>query len=156
MDFEIGKWYKYPSYVFCLVEKLDSSYKRFPKYMTYGILLNETNTWTQKDIRFLDDTVKEATKKEVKELLVEEAKKRGLVSGVSVIKPRFGEDRLSGNKWVFGYCNSDYYLSLGGSFVFYSGKWAKIINPEIELEEYEEIEDESNEEIENLLRSFIQ
>lgn len=158
MDFEIGKWYKYPSYVFCLVEKLDDDYMGRPRYITYGIDRDAGNRWLEDDIRFLDDTVKESTNKEVKELLVKEAKKRGLVSGVSVIKPKFGEDRLSGNKWVFDYSDSDCHLSLSGRFVFYNGKWAEIINSEVILEDGEDKEEEgeSNEDIEDLLRSFIQ
>lgn len=153
MEFEIGKWYKYPNYTFCLVEKLDSYYKGYPQYITCGIDTFSGYYWTEDDVRFLNDTVKEATNKEVKELLIEEAKKRGLVSGVSVIRPICGKAKLIGERWAFGSNNSGCHLSLSGRFVFYNGKWAEIIDSEVILEDGEE---ESNEEIEDLLRSFSQ
>jgi len=134
--FEANKWYKdneCPSRIFYVNEnrKIEygfTSYKRWSNMISYDFDC-------ERDV--------EATKEEVEEALIREAKKRGFKEGVKVVKPIFGTAVLGCGVWRYteDFGQKDCMLLLGGSAVFYMGKWAEIVEERKELTK-EQIEKE--------------
>ncbi len=150
-DKEIGKWYwanaeakNEKTYLACYQGKC-----------SYGF--DWTKGWHDK---LLTSNTKspEATDKEVEEALINEAKKRGFVEGITCI-PLYCNGADYGNEWNLGkgcleFSQSENVLRFvrgnnDSLRVFVNGKWAEIIPQQIELS-MQQIADKFNVNVENL------
>lgn len=133
---EVGKWYKFKTGKEVIVFYLKESAKN----NAYGMW---NGHWTEgNEARFsLNDTPDEwepATNKEVEEMLIKEAKKRGLIDCFehtcvdTTSKGTHKRHSLHENK-TYTYDRSHDFLCDGwGSVIFQSGKWSKVINKPLE------------------------
>lgn len=122
--FEVGKWYK----------STDCKALYFAKKVTdlkienFGF--NYKGEWMELKERTLDDDsykIRLATPQEVEQHLIEEAKKRGLVSGVNcgwIDDCGFKNEKPNGD---YFYNQPFDGLKLGYHYIYHAGKWATIL-----------------------------
>lgn len=125
--FEVGKWYKgvKRKNIIAYCERL---YERG----FYGYGFDDNGVWSANDLWLenADDPL-EATKEEVEEALIKEAKRRGFKDGIKFVSSK---SSLKGriNTSSFNYledCNELCCLDYSGQTdsIFHNGKWAEII-----------------------------
>jgi len=128
---EAGKWY-YISYL--SMERLfnfSGDYDINNNPLGYGF--NSSNEFIDFDsFGWAYDTIQLATNEQVRESLIKEAKKRGYKAGVTV------KSAISGNKLYITKCNLIFNEILNNLYmdivcIFYDGKWAEIVETELEL-----------------------
>ena len=126
-NLEVGKWYWLDN---------DKSFLYFytGKSVTYGF--NIAGTWsdTLSECDKISGNEIEATKEEVEEALIKEAKKRGFKEGVKI----YGRDYTVINNFFTRIFNNDLCLFMGSELgknicIFEHGKWASIIEEAKEL-----------------------
>lgn len=151
---EVGKAYKYPTNKFLLFikEKLDEKH-----VIGYGF--NESGEWRSEHKFGILSQVEEATLEEVKERLIEEAKKYIQKSFI-----RFSDGEKICNKLVnpeFEYhpnglqFNSKFKgkpcLTLNGNVIMFDGKWAEIIDDKQEIRDKVEVLEAELKELKSML-----
>lgn len=126
---EVGKWYKSNSG--CLF-----NYQLEDR--VYGFFID--GRWLSKNWVWLDGNVCLATPQEVKTALINEAKKRGLISGVKINQVKYnGIKRLKDSGADYTYFPSEDYMTYYGWCIYSKGQWAEIIDETIETIETIEI-----------------
>ena|SRR5690606_29726815 len=127
-ELKVGKWYKFDTPLFEYLLKYDGS------DTACGFA---DGTWSSswsfsKDVNQELAKGKEATPQEVEEALVKEAKRRGIVEGVSVIDLDDGKDVLlqKGGGYILSSMSNK--LFAHGATVFKDGKWAEVIEQPID------------------------
>lgn len=134
--FENSKWYKLLGYD-CVIFKTD-------KESGYG--LNHVGEWTESDNWTFQTNPEDwrlATEAEVTEALINEAKKRGIVSGNKVKGLGTFSGILTGNTCIanisgyyFSIKNNELWVNVGeneNALVFDKGKWATVIDQPKEM-----------------------
>jgi hypothetical protein len=121
---EKNKWYKnkeYGNLVFYHSNKEDN----------YGFSFHQ-KLWSNNLHFVLDDTWLPASEEEVKDALIKEAERRGIVKGETIAKVGINADfnsrfeSIQGFKW---FSNSNILDTIGGNgHVFENGKWAEILS----------------------------
>lgn len=135
---EVGKWYidKRSGHLFCCTE-IGSS------ILGYGI---SQAGWFTDDIGDIYFNHLEATKEEVEEALIKEAKKRGFKEGVKVMELNNNKETLTSGGFhstSIGWLShkSDCKYDEDGAIIFGDGKWAEIITEPIKEVTIEEIQE---------------
>jgi len=121
-EFEVGKWYKYPS------SKTLKCYKGNDKY--YGFIFNgEWDDEWLSEMNF-NEFIK-ATDKEVEEALIKEAKRRGFKEGFKYncnnVHGRNDEVECGVLKCDIFESNKYGLFCTNNGWIFFEGKWAEII-----------------------------
>lgn len=151
-EYKTGNWYQYDSDFYCLVIKdlKDESYQ-----CCYFRKRDDGNGYYFEENQICDlFGCVDADMAKVKELLIKEAKRRGLVSGVNAKSPLGKTIVTLSHNCEYEIEQNIYFTASSGSFKslvvfdFKTGKWAEIIKPS-----YEDLEKE-NEELKNKLQKF--
>lgn len=142
--FEVGKWYLDKEKPLYIVNYSGDRYKNYG-FGTNGMWSMALNMPESDDHR-----LRPATDQEVETALIAEAKRRGIVSGANVVplwKSSFESWDITGNNSVFkqselstytdGDISKNNLLYVGGSPVFWDGKWATIIEPTVTINGYD-------------------
>ena len=120
-------------------------------YESYGF--NIDGDWMTGNGQFLDDgKFKPATKEEVEQALLKEAKKRGFKDGVKIKRAWDSETQTLKNCYNYGYYPSLKTFDIGNWQVFEDGVWAEIIENKLPTKLQEAIDEIGKEEILNLLK----
>lgn len=123
--FEAGKWYV-PKKHINPNSKLLINYQEGDR--CYGFLSN--GEWVNYHTILSPRNWREATKEEVREGLIAEAKRRGYKEGVKIHSITFPGDTYTLNHVCAGYQGSNF--NCGGATIFKDGQWAEIIQ-ELEI-----------------------
>lgn len=119
MELQINKWYHYDNWLLC--------YRGIKNVTLRAYGFSNDRVWSNEASFGNSPSLwKRATDKEVKEALINEAKKRGLVGGTEVETAYYKDNKV---------CNAGYYFSDGflydsggNSTLFRSGKWATVVD----------------------------
>ena len=138
-ELKVGKWYISETGTIAFIDSCANG-----KYYGYG--LNNLGDWINdgKNIFYMSYQKRIATRKEVEEALIKEAKKRGFKEGVRFESAFNGDDHIQRECLRFNVedntlveCREG---KIFGNFIFHNGKWATIIEEKkLTLEERIEI-----------------
>ena len=126
VELEVRRWYKSEEYGLWFIEELiDHSREK-----SYGI--NKKGNWVKSGLRFKCNDYKPATPEEVETALVNEAKRRGFVDGVTILSTGINgwkSDVFEPFSGVFSYKEKLNILecNYGNGHIFENGTWAEIL-----------------------------
>jgi hypothetical protein len=120
---EVSKWYKYNDSDIHLV-----CFTNVEKSEGYGFC---KSGWVDLDI-WNDRNLRLATEQEVKEALINEAKKRGFVEGTKFLSLLSAVKSICGINYNCYYNENELYSN--GMCLFKDGKWAEIVKEPTEIE----------------------
>lgn len=132
LELEVGKWYKHKGskFLFCI------NYLTGIDIRAYGF----DSERKFKDIMVVGTTenIEPATKEEVQEALINEAKRRGFVKGIKFKNALNNLGIENANKGILSLEEDfefDQSIYLDGNTIFYEGKWAEIVKkPKYEID----------------------
>lgn len=124
---EKGKWYKHEDRTFFIkdIDKLS--------FFTYGLFHDWEDHWEVMTGSEIEKNLKPATDKEVEEMLIKEAKKRGFKEGVEFNTP--DSTKCSPSHGLYGpiqWSGSKLEDDISAC-IFLDGKWATILEDKLEL-----------------------
>jgi hypothetical protein len=122
---EVGKWYKEKEKSNLLVCFTDIE-------KGYGYGVNRINEWNDNFCRDDKKSFELATEQEVKEALINEAKKMGFIKGAKFLSVLTAVKSECGINYNYYYDENELYSN--GMCLFKDGKWAEIVKEPTEIE----------------------